>query len=81
MRRSRPGTRRLSAARQALEGEVVPPDTLRTQAALIDPSRRLPVPREPLPEDVNLFEPEEPFKLGNIRCASRGAAEGPVDDC
>ena len=73
----------LSAARQALEGEAVAPGTLRTQAALMDPSRRLPVPREPLPEDLNLFEPEEPFELDfdrfarNIRCAGRGAAGGP----
>ena len=73
----------LSAARQALEGDAVAPGTLRTQAALMDPSRRPPVPREPLPEDLNLFEPEEPFELDfdryalNIRSARRGAAGGP----
>ena len=49
----------------------------------MDPSRRIPVPREPLPEDFNLFEPEEPFELDfdrfarNIRCARIGAAGGP----
>ena len=77
-----------SAARQALEGEVVAPGTLRTQAALMDPSRRPPVPREPLPEDFNLFELEESFELDfdrfarNIRSARRGAAGGAQwDDC
>ena len=49
----------------------------------MDPSRRPPVPREPLPEDLNLFEPEEPFELDfdrfarNIRSARRKAAGEP----
>ena len=49
----------------------------------MDPSRRPPVPREPLLEDLNLFELEEPFKLDfdrfarNIRSARRGAAGEP----
>ena len=47
------------------------------------PSRRPPAPREPLPEDLNLFEPEEPFELDfdrlarNLRNARRGAPGGP----
>ena len=66
----------LSAARQALEGEAVAPGALRTQAALMDPDRRLPIPREPLPEDLNLFELDFDRFARNIRSAKKRCGRG-----
>ena len=72
----------LSASRHALEGAAIAPGTDATRRALSDPVRRLPVPREPLPDD--LFERRGPlFMLDpdlfakNLRIARRGAAGGP----
>ena len=70
----------LSAARQALEGEAVAPGTSHLGSSNGSILAPLPVPREPSPEDLNLFEPEEPLKLDfvrfsrNIRSARRGVA-------
>ena len=42
----------LSAARRALEGAVMAPDTLDTLAELTNPVRRPPRPRDPVPVEI-----------------------------
>ena len=46
----------LSAARRALEGAVMAPDTLGTLAELTNPVRRPPRPRDPVPVEMELVE-------------------------
>ena len=73
----------LSSARQALEGDAVAPGNDRTMQALRDPLRRPPAPRDPLPADLQHFQPEVPFSLEqdrllrNLRVSRRGCAAGP----
>ena len=73
----------LSSARQALEGAPLAPGNLATLAILTDPSRRPPVPRRALSEEVCVAEPAEPFVLDSLeflvclRKARRGGAAGP----
>ena len=68
------------ASRQALDGACLAPSDLKTLKALKDPTRRPPVPRDPLPDSV---APEERFSLSqelcfqNVRKARKGAAPGP----
>ena len=69
----------LSAACQALEGAAVAPATRKT----LNPERRPPVLRDPIPPDILHAVPAEQFSLDfdlftrNIRSARRGAAGGP----
>ena len=71
----------LSAARQALEGAAVAPDTMSTLRALTDPEKQLP--RTPLSREVADAQPSEAFQLDSIefltclRKARRGAVAGP----
>ena len=73
----------LSAARQALEGASVAPGNLATLGMLTDPTRRPPVPRRVLSQEVQHAQPAEPFTLDPLefliclRKARRGAAAGP----
>ena len=73
----------LSSARQALEGANVAPGTLRTLAALTDPTRRPPEARERLSNITLETHPANPFNLDhakfpmNLRFSRRGAAGGP----
>ena len=73
----------LSSARQALEGAELAPGTQTTLNALKDPSKRPPVPRDPLPRDISDFIPAREFELEehkfarNLRSSRRGAAAGP----
>ena len=74
----------LSSARQALEGAELAPGSNATLTALKDPSKRPPVPRDPLPRDISEFMPvREFFELEehrfarNLRSSRRGAAAGP----
>ena len=53
----------VSAGRQVLDGACLATGDLKTQKALEDPTRRPPVPRDPLPERVAQCEPEERFSL------------------
>ena len=53
----------VSAGRQALDGACLAPGDLKTLKALKDPTRRPPVPRDPLPDSVAQCEPEERFSL------------------
>ena len=54
---------RLSAARQALEGASLAPGNLATLGMLTDPTRRPPVPRSALSQEVRDTEPAEPVAL------------------
>ena len=73
----------LSADRQALEGASVAPGNLATLGMLTDPTRRPPVPRGVLSQEVQGAQPAEPFTLDPmeflicLRKACRGAAAGP----
>ena len=73
----------LSSARQALEGDAVALGNDQTLQALRDPLRRPPVPRDPLPADLQQFQPEVQFSLEqdqllrNLRVSRRGCAAGP----
>ena len=73
----------LSAARQALEGASLAPGNLATLGILTDPTRRPPVPRSALSQEVRDTEPAEPVALDPLefltclRKASRGAAAWP----
>ena len=73
----------LSAARQALEGASFAPGNLATLGMLTDPTRRPPVPRSALSQEVRDTEPAEPVALDPLEfltClwkARRGAAAGP----
>ena len=73
----------LSAARQALEGASLAPGNLATLGMLTDPTRRPPVPRSVLSQEVRDTEPAEPVALDPLefltclRKARRGAAAGP----
>ena len=73
----------LSAARQALEGASLAPGNLATLGMLTDPTRRPPVPRSALSQEVRDTEPAEPVTLDPLefltclRKARRGAATGP----
>ena len=51
----------LSSARQALEGAAVTPGSQETLSALSDPSKRPPLLRDPLPEEVANHFPRIPF--------------------
>ena len=62
----------LSLARQALEGDAVAPGNDHTLQALRDPLRRPPVPRDPLPVDLQHFQPEVPLSLEQDRLLRRG---------
>ena len=59
------------------------PGTEATRAALMDPAKRPPAPREPLPRHLAEAVPATRFDLDpvlfsqNLRCARRGAAGGP----
>ena len=73
----------VSAGRQVLDGACLAPGDLKTLNALKDPTRRPPVPRDPLPDSVAQCEPQERFSLSqelflqNVRKARKGAAPGP----
>ena len=73
----------VSAARQALEGASLAPGNLATLGMLTDPTRRPPVPRSALSQEVRDTEPAEPVALDPLefltclRKARRGAAAGP----
>ena len=75
----------LSSARQALEGAELAPGTQTTLNALKDPSKRPPVPRDPLPLDIGDFIPAREFEqeehkfARNLRSSRRGAAAGPSE--
>ena len=75
---------RLSAARQALEGAALAPGNLSTLHTLTDPERRLPLPRQPLSDEVIRTQPVEQFVLDSdqfllcLRKGRRGAAPGPT---
>ena len=67
----------LSAVRQALEGAAVAPGTEATRAVLMDPAKRPPVPREPLPRHLAeaipiRFDLDPVLFSQNLRCARRG---------
>ena len=73
-----------SAARQALEGASLAPGNLATTLGMFtDPTRRPPVPRSALSQEVRDSEPAEPVILDPLeflsclREARRGAAAGP----
>ena len=59
----------LSSARQALEGAELAPGNDATLTALKDPSKRPPVPRDPLPRDISDFMPAREFELEEQRFA------------
>ena len=67
----------LSAARMALEGDVIAPGNDATIQALQDPHKRPAVPREPLPREVLEHQPEGVIELDqerllrNLRSARR----------
>ena len=73
----------LVSARPALEGDAVAPGNDQTLHALRDPLKRPPVPRDPLPADLQKFQPEVQFSLEqdrlfrNMRVSRRGCAAGP----
>ena len=73
----------LLAARQALEGAAVAPGTLATLAALTNPEKRPPVPRQPISPHLAQVQPVEQFQLDSdaflvcLRKSRRGAAAGP----
>ena len=75
-------TAELSAARQALDGAALAPETDATLAMLQNPLRRPPSLRDPIPQEILEVEPGSPFVLDlelfarNIRSARRGAAAG-----
>ena len=74
--------RELSSGRQALEGAELAPGTLATLAALTDPDRRPPEPREPLPPQLVNHRPQVDVLSSeglckNLRTSRRGAAAGP----
>ena len=68
---------------QALEGASLAPGNQETLNMLRDESRRPPRLRDPLPEELLNFVPEDSFQLDedkfcrNLRSARRGAAGGP----
>ena len=73
----------VSAGRQALHGASLATGDERTLNALKDLARRPPLPRDPVPHDIEQFEPGECFSLDqelflkNVRTARKGAAPGP----
>ena len=75
----------LSSARQALEGASLAPGNRTTLNELTNVARRPAVPRDPLPHDLLVYEPERGFELDhekflkNLRSARRVAAGGPSD--
>ena len=73
----------LSSARVALEGAEIAPGNDDTLRSLEDPTRRPPIARDPIPEDLVNFRPAVEFSLDEalfartLRSARRGAAGGP----
>ena len=73
----------LSAARHALEGDLIAPGNRQTLNALQDPESRPPVPREALPASIINHFPQTEIDLdqdrflANLRSARRRAAGGP----
>ena len=73
----------LSSGRQVLEGAALAPGNEVTRRALTDATRRPPIPRAPLSQDLLTHQPAVPFILSktvllkNLKCAKRGAAGGP----
>ena len=65
----------VSAGRQALDGACLAPGDLKTQKALEDPTRRSPVPRDPLPDSVAQCEPEEHRSCSCRMCAGHAKAQ------
>ena len=69
----------LSSARQALEGASLAPGNRTTLNKLTNVARRPAVPRDPLPHNLLVYEPERGFELDhekflkNLRSAWRGA--------
>ena len=74
----------LSSARQAHEGATVAPGNDVALRALQDPSRRPPVLRDPIPDDILNVVPTRLFTLDseefarNVTSAKRGSAGGAV---
>ena len=64
------------------DGACLAPGDLKILNALKDPTRRPPVPRDPLPDSIAQCEPQERFSLSqelflqNVRKARKGAAPG-----
>ena len=72
----------LSRARQVLTAAELAPGDEATRAALTDPAKRPPQPREPIPPEVLQFQPPTPVRLTStavarsLREAKRGSAPG-----
>ena len=72
----------LSRARQLLTAAELAPGDEATRAALTDPAKRPPQPREPIPPEVLQFQPPTPVRLTSaavarsLREAKRGSAPG-----
>ena len=70
----------LSRDRQVLTAAELVPGNEATRAALTDPAKRPPQPREPIPPEVLQFQPPTPDSLTTVerslREAKRGSAPG-----